>query len=602
MADACPTCAAELPAAAQFCPNCGQAVGAVTPADSERHSRLAATAPAPLVEKLRAARLTGERKPVTAIFADVVSSTALAESMDPEEWTVILNGAFELMSQALYRYEGTIAQLQGDAMLAFFGAPIVHEDDPERAVRAAVDMVAAIAEYGRQLKAAQGIDFQIRAGISTGPVVVGNVGPDLRYDYTALGDAVNVAARMQAAAQPGTVLITSETYRFVSPLLDVFDLGRISIRGKTEPVQAYQVLGLRTMPGRVRGIAGLDSPMIGRDADLAVLQRALEGISVGSGRVVFLVGDPGIGKTRLLEEFRRWALGSVERLQWVEGKCLSYGRTLPYHLLLAIIRSCLGLVAPAEEAETGMVLMRKLQDLLPDKWSDAYAFLGHLLSLPLTGSVAERAASVEAREIQSRYISSLHQVLRAMTARGPVALVCEDLHWADATSTEAMSQLLALVNQLPVLVVGTARPEEDAPGWQLVTRARELFGTALTEISLAPLSDEESRHLVGNLLAIESLPAQVRDTILARAEGNPFFVEEVVRMLIERGAIARQGERWVATDAVAGVQIPETLQRLLLARIDRLPDDAKRSLRTAAVIGRQFSARVLEQVLVARAT
>lgn len=582
--------------------NCGQAVRGVTPADSERHSRLAAAAPSPLVEKMRTARLTGERKPVTAIFADVVGSTALAESMDPEEWTAILNGAFELMSQAVYRYEGTIAQLQGDAMLAFFGAPIVHEDDPERAVRAAVDMVAAIAEYGRELKATQGLDFQIRAGISTGPVVVGKVGTDLRYDYTALGDAVNVAARMQAAAQPGTVLITSETYRFVSPMLEVLDLGRTSIRGKTEPVQAYQVLGLRAAPGRVRGIAGLDSPMIGRDGDLGVLRRLLEGVRAGSGRVVFVIGDPGIGKTRLLEEFRGWALGSVDRLQWVEGRCLSYGRNLPYHLLLAIVRSCLGLAATAEEAETGEVLERKLQDLLPDKWSDAYAYLGHLLSLPLTGSAAERAASLEPGTLQSRYISSLHQLLRAMTALGPVALVCEDLHWADASSVEAMSQLLALVNQLPVLVAGTARPEHDAPGWQLVTRAREVFGAALTEISLAPLSDEESRHLVGNLLAIESLPAPVRDTILARAEGNPFFVEEVIRMLIEHGAIARQDERWVATHAVEGVQIPETLQRLLLARIDRLPDDAKRSLRTAAVIGRQFSARVLEQVLVARAT
>ena len=216
---------------------------------------------------MRAAKLSGERKPVTALFVDVVGSTAHLERMDPEDWTEIINEAFDLMSEAVYRYEGTIAQLQGDAMLAFFGAPVAHEDDPERAVLAALDMVASVTEFARQLKADRGVDFEIRAGIDSGPVVVGNVGTDLRYEYTALGDAVNVAARLQAAAEPGSVLVTGGTHRLLGGQFEVEDLGAIDLKGKSERVRALRVLGRREAPGRRRGLdsIGISSPMVGRD-------------------------------------------------------------------------------------------------------------------------------------------------------------------------------------------------------------------------------------------------------------------------------------------------------------------------------------------------
>jgi class 3 adenylate cyclase len=236
--------------------NCGQALEPAAAADADRQARLSAKAPAPLIDKMRAARLTGERKPVTAVFADVVGSTSLAEQMDPEDWTVLVNEAFDLMSKAVFRYEGTIAQLQGDAMVAFFGAPVAHEDDPERAVRAALEMIADTDEFARQLKTSQGIDFRIRAGINSGPVLVGNVGSDLRYEYTALGDTMNVSARMEAAAEPGQVVITANTYRFVADAFDVEDLGDISVKGKAEPVHAYRVIGLKAVRGRRRGRRG----------------------------------------------------------------------------------------------------------------------------------------------------------------------------------------------------------------------------------------------------------------------------------------------------------------------------------------------------------
>jgi class 3 adenylate cyclase/energy-coupling factor transporter ATP-binding protein EcfA2 len=594
----CPRCAAEVAPDARFCATCGQPLAPAGSDDEGRRARLAAAAPAPLVDKMRAARLTGERKPVTALFADVVGSTALAEQMDPEDWTQLINEVFDLMSQAVFRYEGTIAQLQGDAMLAFFGAPVAHEDDPERAVMAALDMVASIEEFARQLKASQDIDFSIRAGINSGPVVVGNVGSDLRYEYTALGDAMNVAARLQAAAQPGSVLITHNTRRLLGDGYELDDLGELEVKGKSEPVRAYRVQGRRAAPGRKRGLAsvGLESPMVGRDEQLATLRSLLDIARAGRARLALLLGEPGIGKSRLLAELRRTVEDDGQGALWVEGRCISYGQNLPYHLLIDIVRSAIGLPVQASDSQLRAELDSRLAAILAADGADIAPFLAHLLGLPLRPDELDRA-KIEPDVMQSRYIAATHRLLRALSAERPLVLVCEDLHWADQASVEVMRQLMPIAMQLPMLHVLALRAERDSAGWLLVNQAREFLGEALSEITLKPLSDDESRDLVGHLLAIESLPDTVRDVILGRAEGNPFFVEEVVRMLIERGVLERRGERWVATAEVSTVDIPETLHGLLLARIDQLPDDAKRALRVASVIGRQFPVRVLERVL-----
>ena len=595
----CPRCESSVAPDARFCASCGQALTEPSTGDEAAHARLIAAAPAPLISKMRAARLTGERKPVTALFVDVVGSTSLAEQTDPEDWTVIINEAFDLMSRAVFHYEGTIAQLQGDALLAFFGAPIAHEDDPERAIFAALDMLASIEEFSRQLKAAQGIEFNIRAGLNSGPVMVGNVGSDLRFEYTALGDAVNVAARMQTAAEPGTIVITEMTRRLTGDNFELEDLGAIAVKGKAEPVHAFRVLGRKAAPARRRGLAavGLDSPMVGRDEPLARLLEQLEVVRGGRGRVAFVVGEPGIGKSRLLAELKRLALAPPSTARWFEGRCVSYGRNLPYHLLIDLLRSILGFSFSATESEARAALDAALVDALEDQAEakDTAVYLADLLGLPLRPG---EAVQIDAPDVlQSRYIAATHRLLRGLAARGPVVVVCEDIHWADPASIDVTRQVMPLAAQLPILFVAAMRAETDAPGWALIGHARELFGEALTELRLEPLTEADSRSLVSNLLEIESLPARVRDLILARAEGNPFFVEEVVRMLIEHGAIVQEDTRWVATADVASIEIPETLHGLLLARIDQLPDDAKRSLRVAAVIGRQFPVRVLERVI-----
>ncbi len=594
----CSNCQAELPTGAKFCMNCGQAVAtAVTKTqDDVRLDRLTATVPEPLAAKMRAAHLSGERTMVTALFADVVGSTSLAEQMDAEDWTAIMNRAFDRLSPIIYkRYEGTIARLLGDAILAFFGAPLAHEDDPVRAVRAALDMIADVREYAEEVRRKHGIDFAMRIGLNTGPVVVGDVGSNLRYEYTAMGDAINLAARMQSAARPMSVLISEHTHRFAAPVFECNDLGQIEVKGKAERVRVYEVLAAKAAPGRMRGLAGLESPMVGRDAELQALLKSSAAAQAGLGRAVNIVGEAGLGKTRLLSE---WKAAAGPSLRWAEGHCLSYGQGLAYHLLLDLLRSLIGAPAAASEPETHAALKSLTEDLhgAGDGALDVYPYLGHLLSLQLEGAALERVKALDPQALQAQYLAALRKLLGAIAARHPLVLVFDDIHWADPSSTELVVKLLTLASESPVLFCFITRPDRETPGWKMVQAARDL-GAGLTETTLNPLSDADSRQLVSNLLEVEALPDNIRTIILQKAEGNPFFVEEVIRMLIDRGAIIKQDDHWAAGKGIETVEIPDNLQGLLLARIDRLPDETKRTLRVASVIGRQFAVKVLEQVV-----
>ena len=540
--------------------------------------------------------VSSERRPITVVFADIAGSTAIAERLDPEDWTSLVGDAFGCMNATIERYGGTIARLMGDGVLAFFGAPVAHEDDPERAVRCGLDMVRAIDELGAKHHVQGAADLRVRVGINTGPVVVGLVGTDTAHEYTAMGDAVNVAARMQGSARPGSVLVTSATHRFVSALVDARDVGMLELKGKAETVHAFEVTGLKADAVRTRGLQGVHAPMIGREAQLQRLVDQFSVVRAGQGRVACIIGEPGIGKSRLLSELRAGVERDHGATRWIEGRCLSYGETIPYYLVADVVRSLIGAGAMTAESQIADTLQASLRDLLGDDWQETYAYLGHLLSLHLSPDMQTRVSVLESETVK-RYVSSLVQVVRAVSARGPAVLVCDDVHWADSASVDVLLQLMTTVAASPVLLILSTRPERASAGWRLIAGARELFGDALTEIRLEPLSLQDSRTLVANLLTIESLPDATRDLVLARAEGNPFFVEEVIRMLIDRGAIERDGDRWVATEKVATVEIPETLHGLLLARIDRLPQASKRTLRVASVIGRQFGVTILERLL-----
>jgi predicted ATPase/class 3 adenylate cyclase len=540
--------------------------------------------------------MVGERRVVTMLFCDVTGSTAAAERLDPEDWTEIINGAFERMIGPVYKFEGTLARLMGDAILAFFGAPIAHEDDAQRAVLAGLEILANLEPYREEVAGRFGIDFNVRVGINTGPVVVGAMGSDLRLEYTAMGDAVNLAARMEQTADPGTVQVAEDTYRLVRPLFDFEPLGGLQIKGKAEPVLAYRVAGRRSAPGPARGIEGLSAPLIGRGDEWQRLAAAVETVQKGVGQIVFLVGEAGLGKSRLIQELRAGADGnSRSGLAWLEAAPRSFEAARPYSLFQRLLRQVMG----AAESDDTAVLRRRLDALLagaPEEEREALAMVSEtLLGLPS----ADGRPPLEGEAFKGRlYLAATHLWSRLAGER-PTVLVIDDLHWSDPASAALLEHLLALSEQAPLLFLFASRPERESPGWALKARVEERYAHRYTEVNVRPLSAADSQKLVDSLLNVADLPSGLRSRIQEKAEGNPFFVEEVIRTLIESGAVTRSedGDHWLATGPVESINIPGSLQTLLTARMDRLDEETRRILQLAALIGRSFYYRLLEHVV-----
>lgn len=615
----CPNCSHDNPSDASFCQNCGQPLnqgcpscgmlnvpdakfckkcGASLAETSDRLGALQQSAPQALRDKMQAAsaNIEGERKPVTILFTDIVGSTALAEKLDPEEWKEIVSEAHQRVGEAVYRYEGTIAQLLGDGVLAFFGAPITHEDDPIRAVRAGLDIQRSIEDYARGLKGY--VDgFQLRVGINTGPVVVGGVGNDMHMEYLAIGDAVNLAARMQSEAKPGHVLISDSTAKLVKASFDLAALGEVSLKGKSGPVRVFEVIDRKAAPSSGRGIEGLAAPLVGRDPELSALKAALHQLIEGHGQIVAILGEAGIGKTRLVEEARSDA--SLVKLRWLEGRSLSYGGTLSFWAITQLIQADLGLSDGDPEARIKAALRKRATALFGDRAADLLPYLSHLMGVQLDEASAQRVAQLDGETVKREILWATAEYLKRVCEEQPTILVFEDLHWADPSTLEALDRLLALTDRSPVFLLLLSRIERDHGSWQLKVRAETDYAHRYTEIPLKPLSAEDSSNLVSRLLEVANLPENIRRLMLERSEGNPFYLEEVIRSLIDQGVIVHEGSTWRATADITSAAIPETLQGVLLARIDRLQEDVRRTLQLASVIGNSFLYRLLEAIAAA---
>jgi class 3 adenylate cyclase len=601
----CPNCGKPVSPGARFCKNCGYTLH---PAPATAPVRVAAS-PQALIDRYVtkaiaskiAAALTGsvegERRIVTILFADIKGSTALAERLDPEDWAEIMNSAFEFLIEPIYRYEGIVARLMGDAILAFFGAPIAHEDDPQRGVLAALAVLSGMNQYREKLQSEKGLDFGVRIGLNTGLVVVGNIGSDLKSEYTAMGDAINLASRMQTAAEPNTILISESTQRLIAPLFEFEDCGKIAVKGKEEPIQTYRPISERKGVTQTRGIAGLASPMVGRQLEFSILMQVISDARSGRGSIVAVIGEAGLGKSRLIAEWRKAAFTETDAsMLWIEARCLSYSSSIAHHLSTGILRALIGAPAGSSEEETHAALQQTLDSLGTDG-REIYPFLGHFLGLRLEDEAAARVKYLEGPALQAQYVAAYKRLLQALSHTAPLVIVCEDIHWADPSSIELGSQIISIAANAPVVFVFVTRNDPTSAGWKLIAQAHEVAGIGATELYLAPLSENDSQQLINNLLNVEALPESLRQLILDKAEGNPFFVEEVLRMLIDRGGIAFQAGQWTVTHEIGSIEIPDTLQGVLTARIDQLSEVEKRTLQIAAVIGRKFNVKVLERVL-----
>ncbi len=614
---ACSNCGAGLQTGARFCHNCGRPVEAKEfsgpPATQERSPVSAETAapqlssqaaqlaryiPTELLARLQAARdsrlMQGERRIVTILFCDVAGSTQAASHLDPEEWAEIINGGFARMIEPVYRYEGTVARLMGDGLLAFFGAPIAHEDDPQRAILAGLEITRATLEYAIEVRQRWGIEFNIRVGINTGLVVVGDIGSDLRLEYSALGDAINLAARMEQTALPGSVQVSEATYQLVAPLFEVETIENLQVKGRDELLVAYRILGRKAAPARLRGIRGLDAPMIGRQAQMEALLAAAANLREGRGQVVSVMGEAGLGKSRLVSEFSQnlqafWQEPPI----WLEGRSFSYETATPFAPFGDLLRRYFSLAADMPPATQ----LERIKSMLPVDSQELAASLATLLGLPLEGEDADRVRYLEPMFLRMQLFQSIYRFVELLARSHPVVLYLDDLHWADRTSLDLLTSLLELTSRHALMILVAFRPRMDEPSWEFHENTARAFSQGYLSLPLAPLDESQARQLVASLLEIEDLPPAVRLKILEKAEGNPFFLEEVIRSLLDGGLIVRRDDHWQATREIQNIEFPTTLVGVITARLDRLEDGVRQILQAASVIGREFSAEILADLL-----
>ncbi|MBI3742136.1 MAG: AAA family ATPase, partial [Chloroflexi bacterium] len=605
LARACSICGFENPGNFKFCGNCGSNLLSAPlsrGARAESLQRIADTIPAGLIEKMTSAgkQIEGERRTVTVLFADITGFTTISEKLDPEEVYNLIDSTLKAFIEEIYKHEGTLDKIIGDGLMALFGAPVAHEDDPARAARAALGMQTALRRVNEDLEARLGISLKIRIGLNSGLVVVGSIGSDLRMDYTALGDTVNVASRLQSVAEPGTILASRPVYEQTKPLFEYRELGSIRVKGRVEPVEIFELAALKTKAGRVRGITGLIAPMVGREEELARLRQVVNDlIREEKGRSVLVTGEAGLGKSRLTAEFKNYL--ADKRVTLLEGACLSYGQSA-YGVFLRLLRSYFEIAEEDAEEIVRNKIEQSVRDLLPDapSVSQVLPYIENLFSIKLVEKeLAERVRHLEPAQLQQQTFLAVRDLLRAEASNRPLILVFEDVHWIDKLSLDLLTFLHSSIEEFPLVLYCNSRPAEGAAAPTLRQIGNDLYASRFVYLPLTPLSQADSVALIDLLLSIADLPENFKETIPQRAEGNPFYLEEIIRVLIDRGVIQRSDGHWQMTpDAdIANLEVPRTLQGLIMTRVDHLGESARQAIQSAAVIGREFPYKLLTLVL-----
>ena len=530
--------------------------------------------------------LEGERKQVTVLFADVKGSTELAEELDPEEWHAILDRFFQILTNGVHRFEGTVNQYTGDGIMALFGAPIAHEDHAQRACYAALLLRDEVRKYADELRVERGLNFGVRIGLNSGEVVVGKIGDDLRMDYTAQGHTVALAQRMEALAESGRICIAENTARLVEGYLDLADLGRTPVRGASEPIGMFELVGVGSMRtrldiSRARGF----SRFIGRADDLATLDASLERALEGQGRVVGVVAEAGVGKSRLCLEFTESCRS--RDIPVYEAHCPAHGKTIPLLPVYEILRAYFAIsegdrdqVAREKIAGRLLLLDRAFEEDLPMVWD----FLG-------APDPARPAPEADPNVRQRQLFAWVRRLVHARSLQEPAVLYFDDLHWIDAGSDAFVAELVEAVDSTRTLLLLNFRPEYAAPWMQ-----RAYY----QQLPLTPLGADAIRALATDLLGPDPSVSELPATIAARTGGNPFFTEEIVQALDESGHLLGTRGAYTLGTPIDQIEVPTNVRATLAARIDRLPEREKHVLQTAAIIGKEFSDSLLREVVEVR--
>ena len=585
VARACAKCGRQLSPTAKFCPECAHPTGpSAEPPPAQRFGAPWSYTPKYLAERILTSKssVEGERKLVTVLFADLRGSMELLVDRDPEEARKLIDPVLERMMEAVHRYEGTVNQVMGDGIMALFGAPLALEDHAVRACYAALRMQASLSTLAGQLLRSKGVAIQARVGLNSGEVVVRSIGSDLHMDYTAVGQTTHLAARMEQIARPGAILVTADTLKLVEGYVDVTPLGSVPVKGVPDPIEVFEITGAGPVRRRLQAMStGALSRFVGRDAEIEHLRRALQQAGDGHGQLVAVVGEPGVGKSRLFFEFSR----SHRARAWLvlESASLSYGKATPYLPVIDLLKTYFKVEDRDDQRQvrekiTGKLLTldRVLEPLVP-------AFLA-LFDVPVDDP--EWQAS-DPRQRRQRTLDAVKRLLLGESRVQPLLLVFEDLHWIDS---ETQAFLDALFESLPtarILVLVNYRPEY-----------RHAWGgkTYYTQLRIDPLPAESAAEFLHALLGPDSGLDPLRRLLIERTEGNPFFLEETVRALVETRALVGERGAYRLARAVQTLQIPATAQAILAARIDRLSPEHKRLLQAASVIGKDVPFSLLRAV------
>jgi class 3 adenylate cyclase/tetratricopeptide (TPR) repeat protein len=569
----CGNCGVEVSATAKFCPECGQAVSAPSVLEVRFASPQGYT-PKHLAEKILTSRdaLEGERKQVTVLCADMKGSMELLADRDPEEARMLLDPVLERMMEAVHRYEGTVNQVMGDGIMALFGAPLAHEDHAVRACYAALGMQDAIARYNDGLRRTHGIEVQIRVGLNSGDVVVRAIGSDLHMDYSAIGPTTHLAGRVEQLAPPGGIRLTAETFRLVEGFIEVKPLGLVPVKGVTEPVEMFELAGAGPTRTRWQAVAarGL-TRFVGRESELNVLQRALSRAEAGHGQIAALVGEAGIGKSRLAWEFAH----SSRTDGWLllESGSVSYGKATAYLPVIDLLRAYFKIQDRDDQRTIRERVTGKLLTLDRSLEAGVPAFLALLDVAPTD----PEWLALEPAQRREHTLDIIRRLLLREAARQPLFLVFEDLHWADAETHALLDRLADALGGMRIMLLVNYRPEY-RHGWG--------SKSCYTELRIDPLPPASAGELLQALLGEAVGLDTLKQRLIDRTEGNPFFLEETVRTLVETRVLLGTRGAYRLARPVSSVQVPPTVQAVLAARIDRLGPEEKQLLQSAAVIGK----------------
>ena len=580
----CPTCGKMNPPDSKFCNECGENLKENKESPAIDFEKPKSYTPKHLADKILTTRssLEGERKIVTVMFADVANYTSMSEKLDPEEVLQIMEGAFKIMMDETHKYEGTINQFTGDGIMAIFGAPVAHENHTQRACYSALSIQKAMRDYSAKIEKNYGLDFKIRIGINTGPVIVSAIGDDLRMDYTAVGDTTNLASRMESQAKPGTVFVSGNTHKIVERYFDFNPLGKTEVKGKEEPQEIYELLKAGEVVTRIdESIAKGLTRFVGRKNSMAALMNAFDLVQSGSGQVVGVVGEAGVGKSRLILELQNRL--PEKEYTYLEGQCLQYGGTILYMPILDIVRSCFDI----KDDDREHIINKKVKEKILSNNRNLEHTLPPIQDLLSVVVKDETFLKLEPKQKRERIFEAIRDIFICISEEKPLIIVIEDLHWIDDTSQEFIDYFIEWMANTPILLILLYR-----------TEYRHSWGskTYYHRIGLDHLRKESAIELITAMLKEGNVATELRDLILNRAAGNPLFMEELTYTLIENGTIQKKANQYVLSRQVSDIQVPNTVQDIIAARMDRLEENLKRTMQVASVIGRDFAFRILQTI------